>query len=112
MSIHIYVYFLLLLSYRCKNACIQRTEVPVWPAGRTFQVGGAHGGHGRGRGLAETFEGSLLSGGVVRRAVLLFLLLLVGAHGLQRQLFPVASKHSALPKPEETQKAACVCFPK
>lgn len=54
----------------------------------TFQVRGPHGGHGGGRGLAEALEGGLLSGGVVRRAVLLFLLLLVGAHGLQGQLFP------------------------
>lgn len=78
------------------------TCVNVWPAGHTFQVGGAHGRHGRGRGLAETFKGSLLSRGVVWGAVLLFLLLLVGAHGLQRQLFPAEWKHGALLKPEET----------
>lgn len=54
----------------------------------TFQVRRPHGGHGGGRGLAEALEGGLLPGGVVRGAVLLLLLLLVGADGLQRQLFP------------------------
>lgn len=61
----------------------------------TFQVWGAHGRHGRGWGLAEALKGSLLSRGVVWSPVLLFLLLLVRAHGLQSQLFP-AHKHSGL----------------
>lgn len=51
---------------------------------------GAHCGHGGGGGLAEALKGGLLAGGVVRSAVFLLLLLLVGAHGLQSQLFPAA----------------------
>ena len=43
---------------------------------------------GRGGGLREAPERGLLPGGVVRRSVLLLVLLLVGAHGLERQLLP------------------------
>lgn len=56
----------------------------------TFQVWGPHCGHCGGGGLAEALKGGLLAGGVVRSAVFLLLLLFVGAHGLQSQLFPAA----------------------
>lgn len=62
------------------------------PALLTFQVRRPHSGHSRGRGLAEALEGGLLPGGVVRRAVLLLLLFLVRADGLQGQLFPARDK--------------------
>jgi len=58
----------------------------------TFHVRGPRGRHGRGRGLAEALKGSLLSGGVVWSPVLLLLLLLVWAHGLESQLFPACAQ--------------------
>lgn len=66
------------MNVTSKCSCFGRLVLSVWgDCAPTFQMWGAHGGHGGRRGLAKALERGLLSRGVVRCAVLLFLLLLV-----------------------------------
>lgn len=57
----------------------------------TFEAGGAHGRHGRTRGLGKALEGRLLIGRLVRGGILLLLPLVVHSHGLQGQLLPAGT---------------------
>lgn len=58
----------------------------------TFEAGGAHGRHGRTRGLGKALEGRLLIGRLVRGGILLLLPLVVHPHGLQGQLLPAGTE--------------------
>lgn len=60
----------------------------------TFEVGCPYGGDGRRGGLSEAAEGSLLAGGLVGGAVLLFVSVIEHPHGLQGELLSVAEAHT------------------
>lgn len=60
----------------------------------TFEVGCPYGGDGRRGGLSEAAEGSLLTGGLVGGAVLLFVSVVEHPHGLQGELLSVAEAHT------------------